>query len=65
MRTPNRRTRVLVVIGFVLAAVVAGVAGYYLERAVGQAWVRYLPMALVVVAAVITAVRAGLVPPKK
>lgn len=52
-------------LGFLLAAVIAGVAGYYLEQATGQFWVRYLPMAVVNAAAVFALFRAGLIPPKK
>ncbi|CCH30725.1 hypothetical protein ABZ816_00480 [Actinosynnema sp. NPDC047251] len=65
MKTPSRRTRVLAMIGFVLAAAAAGVAGYHLEQAVGQPLLRYLPLALVVAVGVVVAVRSGLIPPKK
>ncbi|WP_177229671.1 hypothetical protein [Lentzea albida] len=53
------------VLGFLLAAVLAGVAGAYLEEATGQIWVRFLPLVVVVVVAMIAMFRSGLIPPKK
>ncbi|MET9227521.1 hypothetical protein [Lentzea sp. NPDC003310] len=41
----RRRTVVLVVIALLVGIVAAMAAGYWLEQATGQVWVRYLPMA--------------------
>ncbi|HEX7306775.1 hypothetical protein, partial [Lentzea sp.] len=65
MKASSRRNRVFAVLGFLLAAVLAGVAGAYLEEATGQIWVRFLPLAVVVVVAMIAMFRSGLIPPKK
>jgi hypothetical protein len=54
MSQRSRGRRVLVVLGFIVAAAAAGIGGYLLESATGQEWTRYLPMAVVVTAAVLT-----------
>jgi purine-cytosine permease-like protein len=47
---PSQRRRTAAVIGFIVAAVVAGVLGALLEHATGQWWTRYAFLPVVVAA---------------